>query len=212
MVPVLILLAALLVGVVLAVALSSGGSSNSSGGHAKRHSARPGTKTHGTGKSSTSSGSHSTSTSTPASSTQTASTPTTSSSTTPSTSTATTPSTSSGGAASGVGPGAPTPTSAVQSFYKAAAAHRYSEAWALADPNLRSQLGGYSSFQKQFSSVRSITFHKAQTAGGSSSDSATVMVQTTSVQDSGTQQCEGAVRTARSGQGWLLDRVAINCS
>ena len=62
------------------------------------------------------------------------------------------------------------------------------------------------------SSVRSITFHKAQTAGGSSSDTATVVVQTTSVQTSGTQQCAGTVRTGRHGQGWLLDRVAINCS
>jgi hypothetical protein len=100
----------------------------------------------------------------------------------------------------------------VQSFYEAAAAHRYSEAWALAGPNLRNQLGGYAAFQKQMSSVRSITFHKAQTAGGSSSDSATVALQTTSVQTSGTQQCAGTARTVRSGQGWLVDGVSINCS
>jgi hypothetical protein len=62
------------------------------------------------------------------------------------------------------------------------------------------------------SSVRSITFHKAQTVGGSSSDSATVALQTTSVQTSGTQQCAGTARSVRSGQGWLVDRVSINCS
>jgi hypothetical protein len=62
------------------------------------------------------------------------------------------------------------------------------------------------------SSVRSITFHKAQTAGDSSSDSATVALQTTSVQTSGTQQCAGTARTVRSGQGWLVDGVSINCS
>jgi hypothetical protein len=62
------------------------------------------------------------------------------------------------------------------------------------------------------SSVRSITFHKAQAAGGSSADSATVALQTTSVRTSGTQQCAGTARTVRSGQGWLVDRVAINCS
>ena len=100
----------------------------------------------------------------------------------------------------------------MQSFYEEAAAHRYSAAWALADPNMRNQLGGYSAFQNQMSSVRSITFHKAQTVGRSSSDSATVAVQTTSVQTSGTQQCADTVRTVRSGQGWLLDGVSINCS
>jgi hypothetical protein len=100
----------------------------------------------------------------------------------------------------------------VQSFYEAAAAHRYSDAWALADPNLRNQLGGYAAFQRQMSSVRSITFHKAQTVAGSSSDSATVALQTTSVQTSGTQECAGTARSVRSGQGWLVDRVSINCS
>ena len=213
MVPVLLLLAALAIGVLIAVLLSSGGSSNSSGGKPKQHKSGSGTKTHSTGKSSSSAGSSANDASTPASSTPTASTPTTSSST-PSTSTATTPAGSSGGAGASPSPGsgAPTPTSAVQSFYEAAAAHRYSEAWALADPNLRNQLGGYSAFQKQMSSVRSITFHKAQTAGGSSSDSATVALQTTSVQTSGTQQCAGTARTVRSGQGWLVDGVSINCS
>ena len=213
MVPVLLLLAALAIGGLIAVLLSSGGSTNSSGGKAKQHRSGSGTKTHSTGKSSSAAGSSANDASTPASSTPTASTPTTSSST-PSTSTATTPAGSSGGAGASPSPGsgAPTPTSAVQSFYEAAAAHRYSEAWALADPNLRNQLGGYSAFQKQMSSVRSITFHKAQTAGGSSSDSATVALQTTSVQTSGTQQCAGTARTVRSGQGWLVDSVSINCS
>jgi eukaryotic-like serine/threonine-protein kinase len=212
MVPVLLLLAALAIGVLIAVVLSSGGSSNSSGGKSKRHGSGSGTKTHGAGKSSPSAGSGSTGRSTPASSTPTASTPPTSSST-PSTSTSTTPSSSSGGSGAGSsGSGAPTPTNAVQSFYEAAAAHRYSEAWALADPNLRNQLGGYSAFQRQMSSVRSITFHKARTVGGSSSDSATVALQTTSVQTSGTQQCAGTARTVRTGQGWLVDRVSINCS
>jgi hypothetical protein len=100
----------------------------------------------------------------------------------------------------------------VESFYEAAAAHRYSAAWALAGPNLRNQLGGYSAFKNQMSSVRSITFHKAQTVGSSSSDAATVAVQTTSVQTSGTQQCAGTARTVRNGQGWLIDGISINCS
>jgi serine/threonine protein kinase len=212
MLPVLLLLAALAIGVLIAVLLSSGGSSNSSGGKPKQHKSGSATKTHSTGKSSSSAGSSANDATTPASSTPPASTPTPSSST-PSTSTATTPAGSSGGAGASPSPGsgAPTPTSAVQSFYEAAAAHRYSEAWALADPNLRNELGGYSAFQKQMSSVRSITFHKAQTTGASSSDSATVALQTTSVQTSGTQQCAGTARTVRSGQGWLVDGISINC-
>jgi eukaryotic-like serine/threonine-protein kinase len=213
-VPGLLLLAALLIGVVVAVALSSGGSSNSSGGTSKRHGSGASAKLHGTGKGSTSSGSSSHSTSTAASSTPTSSSPTTSSSTqstSPSTSTTTAPPSSSGGAASS-GSGASTPTSAVESFYEAAAAHRYAAAWALAGPNLRNQLGGYSAFKNQMSSVRSITFHRAQTVGGSSSDAATVALQTTSVQTSGTQQCAGTARTVRNGQGWLLDGISINCS
>ena len=216
MVPVLLLLAALAIGVLIAVLLSSGGSSNTSGPKAKHHKSGSGTKTHSAGHSA-STGSTSSSTSTPAASGSSSSTPTTSSSTSTSTSsssTTTPPSSSAGGAgaAPSAGSGAPTPTSAVESFYEAAAAHRYSDAWALADPNLRNQLGGYSAFQNQMSSVRSITFHKAQTVGGASSDSATVAVQTTSVQTSGTQQCAGTARTVRSGQGWLVDRVSINCS
>jgi len=211
MVPVLLLLAALAIGVLIAVVLSSGGSDNPSSGQAKHRSSGSGTKTHGTAKTSTSSGSGSASTSAPATSTPTTSTPSTSNST-PSTSTATTTPSSSGGASSSGSSGTPTPTGAVESFYHAAAAHRYAEAWALAGPNLRSQLGGYSAFQNQMSSVRSITFHKAQTVGDSSSNSATVALQTTSVQTSGTQQCAGTARTVRSGQGWLVDGISINCS
>ena len=77
---------------------------------------------------------------------------------------------------------------------------------------MRNQLGGYQAFQHQMSSVRSITFHRAQQVGGTSAGAATVAVQTTSVQTSGTQQCQGTVRTVRSGGSWLLDAIAINCS
>ena len=81
-VPVLLLLAALAIGVLLAVLLSGGGSSNPSGGTAKQHKSGSGsaTKTHAAGKSS-SGRSRASGTTTPASSTPTVSTPTTSSST-----------------------------------------------------------------------------------------------------------------------------------
>jgi hypothetical protein len=105
-----------------------------------------------------------------------------------------------------------TPAGAVEQFYTAAARHDYAAAWALAAPNLRSQLGGYTAFQHLLSSVRSITFQSAQVTGGSSSSAATVALSTTSVQTDRTQHCTGTARTVRSGTGWLLDHISINCS
>ncbi len=43
------------------------------------------------------------------------------------------------------------PAASVKSFYQAAAEHRYATAWALADSNMRAQLGGYSSFENEMS-------------------------------------------------------------
>jgi serine/threonine protein kinase len=105
-----------------------------------------------------------------------------------------------------------TPASAVEQFYTDAATHQYPQAWALADQNLRNELGGYAGFQNLMSSVRSITFHRAATAAGSTSSTATVALQTTSVQTNRTQQCTGTARTVRAGGGWLVDGVSIRCS
>jgi serine/threonine protein kinase len=105
-----------------------------------------------------------------------------------------------------------TPAGIVQQFYTAAAAHRYPEAWSLADANMQSQLGGYAAFQNQMSAVRSITFHQAREVSGAGSDTATVALRTTSVQRDGTQQCAGTARTVRSGGSWLLDGISISCS
>jgi serine/threonine-protein kinase len=105
-----------------------------------------------------------------------------------------------------------TPVGAVEQFYEAAARHEYATAWALADSNLRSQLGGYASFQYQMSRVRSITFHSARPLSGSSSDTASVALSTTSVQTDRTQQCTGTARTVRSGDAWLVDHLSISCA
>jgi hypothetical protein len=101
---------------------------------------------------------------------------------------------------------------AVEQFYEAAARHQYPAAWALADANLRNQLGGYSAFQNQMNSVRSITFHRAAAVAGSSASTATVELSTTSVQTGRTQECVGTARTVRSGGAWLLDGISISCS
>ena len=104
------------------------------------------------------------------------------------------------------------PAATVQQFYEAAAQHQYGAAWALADANMRAQLQGYSAFANEMSSVRSISFHRAQTVADEGSSSATVDVATTSVQNDTTQQCSGAVRTVRAGDAWLLDGISISCS
>lgn len=109
--------------------------------------------------------------------------------------------------------GAPTPVTATERFYELAASHRYSAAWALADPAFRSQLAGYDSFVSQQSGDRRIIFRRARVTD-QGPGSATVAVRTTSIRNNGTQQCQGsvyAVRSAGAG-GWLLHQIAINCS
>ena len=49
--------------------------------------------------------------------------------------------------ATAVTAGPSTPAGAVRAFYTRAAAHRYADAWALAAPDLRAQLGGYEAFR-----------------------------------------------------------------
>jgi hypothetical protein len=101
----------------------------------------------------------------------------------------------------------------VKSFYGLAASHRYSQAWALADPTFRAQLGSYPAFAAQQSGDRSITFNSARVVSQSTA-AATVAVRTTSVRENGTQHCSGTVDLARAGGStrWLLHLIHINCS
>jgi hypothetical protein len=101
---------------------------------------------------------------------------------------------------------------AVESFYQLAAARRYPEAWALADPAFRAQLGGYRSFQAGQANDRSITFNSAH-VDKQTATSSTVSVRTTSVQTDGTRHCSGTVDlVSGAAGGWLLHQIAINCS
>jgi serine/threonine-protein kinase len=123
---------------------------------------------------------------------------------TASTSTATTP-------APAAGATAETPEGAVQSFYGLAAAHRYEEAWALAAPSLRSQLGGFGAFRSQFSTVRSIRFGRAETVqrGG---EAATVAITTTATHTDRVDHCTGTAQTTPGPRGgWRVSRLAVNC-
>ncbi len=101
--------------------------------------------------------------------------------------------------------------SAVEAFYGAAAAHRYAAAWALADPTMRAELGGYPSFRVGQAGDRSITFNSARVVSRSG-QAATVAVQTTSVRDNGTQHCAGTVDLVPAGPQWRLHLIHINCA
>jgi hypothetical protein len=109
-------------------------------------------------------------------------------------------------------PTAGTAAAAVESFYRLAAAHRYAQAWALADPALQSQLGGYQSFQSTFADTHAIEFDSARIVNHSAS-AATVSVKTTAVRTSGTQHCTGTVelRSGGSAAAWLVHQIQINC-
>jgi serine/threonine protein kinase len=107
---------------------------------------------------------------------------------------------------------APTsPAGAVRAFYGRAAAHRYDDAWALAGPGLRSQLGGFGAFQRQFSTVRSIVFARAQTVT-QSAGAATVALATTATHTDHVDHCTGTADTApASGGGWVVSHLDISC-
>jgi hypothetical protein len=104
------------------------------------------------------------------------------------------------------------PVAAVESFYQLAAARRYSDAWALADPAFRAQLGGYRDFQAGQAHDRSITFDSAHVAS-QAGNSATVTVSTTSVQSDGTRHCSGTVDLVQgTARHWLVHQIDINCT
>jgi eukaryotic-like serine/threonine-protein kinase len=213
--PLLLVVAALVVAGVLVIALSSGSkqatgtsTAQKATGKRTRTTAHRGTTT--TAKSG-SAKSPTTTASNPANSATTSSNPANSATSTASkpASPATTPS---AAAPAPAASSSTTPVSAVEHFYEAAANHQYPAAWALADANLRSQLGGYAAFQHQMSAVRSITFHRAEVVSGASAGAATVSVKTTSVQTDRTQECTGTARTVSSSGTWMVDAISISCS
>ena len=105
------------------------------------------------------------------------------------------------------------PVDAVETFYHLAAAHQYAAAWALADPAFRQELAGYQGLEATMAAERAISFNGADVVN-ESPNSAVVSVRTTSVRDSGTQNCSGTVELLRAGSvspGWVLDHIAISC-
>jgi hypothetical protein len=194
-------LALVVLAIVLTVVLGNGSSNHASSSNANSKQARSGAS-HRSHKTKSSAGSAARST--PAQSTA-------SSGAASTTSGAAAPSTGSAAPTTSAASAASTPTSAVESFYKLAAAHRYADAWALADPTFQNQLGGYSAFQSGQAGDRSITFDSARVTN-MSANSASVSIRTTSVRDSGTQHCSGSVDLVRgSSSAWLLHLIHISC-
>jgi len=129
--------------------------------------------------------------------------------------------TKSAGAAEGQGGGAvappastaspTTPDGAVQSFYARSAAGDYRGAWSLADSNFRSQLGGFSAFESQQSTLESIEFPTIEVTSESGS-SATVSFSTVATHTSFTDRCTGSMSLVASGGTWLIDQARdITC-
>jgi hypothetical protein len=132
--------------------------------------------------------------------------------TTQATSTAKAPTTSASTPATPAPTGATgSPGAAVASFYELAASHNYAQAWNLADPVFRSQLGGYDSFKSGQAGDKAIIFHTDRVMS-QSGHTATVAVQTTSERTNGTQQCQGTVQLQNESGSWLLHAISINCS
>jgi serine/threonine-protein kinase len=104
-----------------------------------------------------------------------------------------------------------TPAGAVRAFYGRAAAHRYDDAWALAAPSLRAQLGGFDAFRGQFSAVRSIEFARAETVRRDAA-AATVAISTTATHTDRVDRCTGTAETAPGPSGgWRLTRLNVSC-
>ena len=100
----------------------------------------------------------------------------------------------------------------MQAFYGRAAAHRYAAAWTLAAPGLRSQLGGFDAFRRQFTSVRTIAFARAATVRRSAT-AATVAITTTATHTDHVDHCTGTADTApaAAGSGWVVTHLSVRC-
>ena len=115
------------------------------------------------------------------------------------------------GAQGGAEAAAGDPAQTVTSFYQQAAAGDYEGAWALAGPGFRSQVGGFESFRGGVSTLESIEFEQAESAGAQG-DSAEVQIRTVATHSDGVDRCQGLLDVTRDGaNGWLIDRANVSC-
>jgi serine/threonine protein kinase len=102
---------------------------------------------------------------------------------------------------------AATPEAALQAFYTRAANDRFDDAWSLASPRLRQQLGGYDSFKGTFSTLESIEISKVKAKGKSGK----VSFESVATHTDHVDRCKGSADTVKSSESWLLDHIEVNC-
>jgi hypothetical protein len=102
------------------------------------------------------------------------------------------------------------PSSVVRDFYREAAADRFAEAWKLAGPSAREQLGGFDAFKRQLGTLRSIEFRENRVTSRSGRR-ATVAISTRAVHTNRVDNCRGDVFLDRRGSGWLIGRLGVSC-
>jgi serine/threonine protein kinase len=108
-------------------------------------------------------------------------------------------------------PSAVEPEQTVSDFYTQAADGEFEDAWKLAGPGLREQLGGYDSFVGTLKTLESIDFPKLQ-ATVKSDDRATVEFQSVAKHADRTDNCSGTAELMWSGDAWLIDRLNVDCN
>lgn len=123
------------------------------------------------------------------------------------------------GRAGSAGPSAPpalldgpaaTPEAAVRGLYERAAADDFDDAWALAGPGFRRQLGGYRSFRGTFATLQRVRFTRLETVEQGDAQAA-LAIGTTATHSDRVERCTGSARTVRSAGSWLVDGVQIAC-
>ncbi len=98
------------------------------------------------------------------------------------------------------------PEAAVEAFYTRAAADKYDEAWALAAPGLRSQLGGYNGFKGTFGTLESIELSKVK-----ANKDGKVSFQSVATHTDHVDRCKGTADAVQSGQSWLVGHIGVSC-
>jgi serine/threonine-protein kinase len=100
------------------------------------------------------------------------------------------------------------PEASVNGFYTRAAGGDYAGAWNLATPNGQQELGGFESFRRGQSTLRSISFPELRSIR-QSGDAATVKLRSQAVHTDRTDRCQGTIDLVKSGGAWKLDRFHI---
>ena len=115
------------------------------------------------------------------------------------------------GSAGGSAPASGSPEQAVRAFYTLAAADKFDQAFKLAGPGLRQQLGGYDGMVATLNTLQKIEFPKLETTV-QNGDSATVTFQSVATHTNRVDRCSGTVDLTTSGGDWQLDQIHPTCN